>query len=68
MLVSVDVLCALLDCALGFFPCYFLFGCSRPGCAGGDRRGAMCRQYHKYIARRNFVTALAKTCDVALVT
>ena len=20
-------LCALLDCALGFFPCYFLFGC-----------------------------------------
>ena len=22
-----DALCALLDCALGFFPCYFLFGC-----------------------------------------
>ena len=27
--VSVDALCALLDCALGFFPCYFLFGCNR---------------------------------------
>ena len=25
--VSVDALYALLDCALGFFPCYFLFGC-----------------------------------------
>ena len=24
-----DALCALLDCALGFFPCYFLFGCNR---------------------------------------
>ena len=24
-----DALCALLDCALGFFPCYFLFGCKR---------------------------------------
>ena len=22
-----DALCALLDCALGFFPCCFLFGC-----------------------------------------
>ena len=22
-------MCALLDCALGFFPCYFLFGCNR---------------------------------------
>ena len=22
-----DALCALLDCALGVFPCYFLFGC-----------------------------------------
>ena len=26
-----DALCALLDCALGFFPCYFLFGCNRLG-------------------------------------
>ena len=26
--VSVDALCVLLDCALGFFPCYFLFGCN----------------------------------------
>ena len=25
-----DALCALLDCALGFFPCYFLFGCKYP--------------------------------------
>ena len=24
-----DALCALLDCALGFFLCYFLFGCNR---------------------------------------
>ena len=24
-----DALCALLDCALGFFPCYFLFGCNQ---------------------------------------
>ena len=23
--------CALLDCALGFSPCYFLFGCKRLG-------------------------------------
>ena len=33
-----DALCALLDCALGFFPCYFLFGCnhilSAPICRG----------------------------------
>ena len=27
-----DALCALLDCALGFFPCYFLFGCNRANC------------------------------------
>ena len=27
--VSVDALFAFLDCALGFFPCYFLFGCKR---------------------------------------
>ena len=27
--VSVDALCVLLDCVLGFFPCYFLFGCNR---------------------------------------
>ena len=26
---TLDALCALLDCALGFFPCYFLFGCNR---------------------------------------
>ena len=25
--VSVDALYALRDCALGFFPCHFLFGC-----------------------------------------
>ena len=24
-----EAFCALLDCALGFFPCYFLLGCNR---------------------------------------
>ena len=30
--VSVDALFAFLDCALGFFPCYFLFGCKKDLC------------------------------------
>ena len=31
--VSVDTLCALLDCTLGFFPCYFLLGCKKTQCS-----------------------------------
>ena len=41
-----DALCALLDCALGFCPCYFLFGWKKTQsggqsiakCAGTDFR------------------------------
>ena len=38
--VSVDALCALLDCALGFFPCYLLFGCKQA--SRGRYGGCLC--------------------------
>ena len=39
-----DALCALLDCALGFFPCYFLFG-RKSTCRGPQPRTQRCAQY-----------------------
>ena len=55
-----DALYALPDCALGFFPCYFLFGCK-------DTVAPIFRKRHFTLPSSEVSTATCLTCTACLV-
>ena len=64
--VSVDALCVLFDCALGFFPCYFLFGCNGRVSRVSQRQRCLQRLLYSVVRKPHtiFVHATSKGLKV----